>query len=166
MLFIKTDVSPSIISGLQLLETVELLLFQEFKNYKVHLIKPQIDVQMFGYESLYKQLFQNIISNAIKYSDPNKDSFVKVEFGLLENAIKCSISDNGIGISSEKLSTIFDPFKRVSDKDVEGLGIGLDTCKMIVEDMGKILSVHSELGVGSTFSFEIPTHGTQQLNMS
>ena len=154
----KTDVSPTVISISKLIENVELLLFQEFKLHYVQLIKPQTDVQVFGYESLIKQLFQNIISNAIKYSDINKDSFVKVEFELLENSVRCSISDNGIGISPENLTTIFAPFKRVMNKEVQGVGIGLDTCKMIVEDMGKKLMVESKLGVGTTFSFEIPAN--------
>ncbi len=152
----KTNVSPTTISVSQLIESIEVLLFQEFKQYNVKLIKPQVDVQLFGYESLLKQLFQNLISNSLKYNDPNKDAFIEVEFELLENSIKCSIIDNGVGISAEKLETIFEPFKRVSEKEVEGLGIGLDTCKMIVEDLGGKLSVESELGKGSTFSFEIP----------
>ena len=155
---LKKDVTPSPISVSQLIETVEVLLFQEFKLNNVKLIKPQTDIQILGYEGLIKQLFQNIIANAIKYSDSSKDSFVEVSFELLENSIECSISDNGIGISKEMLETIFEPFKRVSNNEVEGLGIGLDTCKMIVEDMGKRLTVHSELGVGTTFSFEIPTN--------
>ena len=156
----KTNVSPTPISVSQLIESIEVLLFQEFKQYNVKLIKPQVDVQLFGYESLLKQLFQNLISNSLKYSDPNKDTFVKVEFELLERSVKCAISDNGIGISSEKLKTIFEPFQRVSEKEVEGLGIGLDTCKMIVEDMGATLDVQSELGVGSTFSFVIPNNSS------
>ncbi len=154
---LKTNVNPSAISISQLIESIEVLLFQEFKLNNVKLIKPKADVQIFGYESLIKQLFQNIIANAIKYSDSNKDAFVKVDFELLDDSVKCCISDNGIGIAPDLLETIFEPFKRVSNKEVEGLGIGLDTCKMIIEDMGKRLIVKSELGVGSTFSFEIPT---------
>lgn len=153
----KTNVNPEAISISEIVNKIEILLFESLKVNKVTLIKPTVDVQVFGYETLLKQLFQNIISNGIKYCDVAKESFVKVSFELLESSVLVSIADNGIGISKEDLRTIFDPFKRVANNQkVEGFGIGLDTCKVIVNDMGKELIAESELGKGTIFSFEIP----------
>ena len=153
----KTDVSPVPISISELINNIEIFFFDIIEANKITIIKPEIDVQVFGYEALLKQVFQNIISNGIKYSDNQKESFVKVDFELLNSSVMVSISDNGIGIAKEDLSSIFNPFNRVSaNQEIEGLGIGLDTCKIIIDDMGKDLLVESELGVGTTFSFEIP----------
>ena len=154
----KTNISPVDVSISQLIDSVEVLLYERINSNKVKLIKPEIDVQVYGYESLLKQLFQNIIANGIKYSDNEKDSFVKISFELKPSSVLVSISDNGIGIAEENLKTIFEPYQRISNEvEMEGLGIGLDTCKMIIDDMGKELIVSSELGEGSTFSFEIPS---------
>ncbi len=153
----KAKITPEKVSISELVDNIEVLFFQSIKDNQVELIKPNIDIQVFGYKTLLKQVFRNIISNGIKYSDKAKDSFVKVTFELQEDAVQVEISDNGIGISEGDLKSIFDPFKRVSNQsEVSGLGIGLDTCSMILKDMGTELRVKSELGVGSSFLFEIP----------
>ncbi len=154
---LKSDVHPEKVSISDLIDNIEILLFDDLQSRSVTLIKPSIDVQVFGYEALLKQLFQNIISNGIKYSDQNKDAFVKVTFELMEKDVSIKIMDNGIGISKQDIKTVLLPFKRASNhSEVEGHGIGLDTCKVIVNDMGKELKLESELGVGTTVSFEIP----------
>jgi signal transduction histidine kinase len=154
---LKGDVQPEKVSISNLIDNIEILLFDDLQSRAVKLIKPAMDVQVFGYKALLKQLFQNIISNGIKYSDKNKDAFVKVTFELLEKDVLVKIMDNGIGISMEDIKTVLLPFKRASNHSpVEGYGIGLDTCKVIVDDMGKQLDLESELGSGTTVSFEIP----------
>lgn len=155
---LKSNVKPEKVSISDLIDNIEILLSDNLRLKKVQLIKPNVDIQVVGFRTLLMQLFQNIISNGIKYSDPNKESFVKVNYKLLESSVLVEISDNGIGISKEDLHAIFKPFERASySGEIEGFGIGLDTCKTIVEEMGSELKVISEPGVGTTFSFEIKT---------
>jgi len=83
-----------------------------------------------------QQLFQNLISNSIKYQSDGQRPEVKIymESQKAENEIKINVEDNGIGIPAEKLKEIFEPFKRLqSVAKFEGSGIGLATCKKIVE---------------------------------
>lgn len=156
---LKSNVKPEKVSITDLIDNIEILLSDNLRIKNVRLIKPKTDIQVIGFRALLMQLFQNMISNGIKYSDPSKESFVKVNYDLLDSSVLVKISDNGIGISKEDLSSIFKPFERVSfSTDIEGFGIGLDTCKNIIEEMGSELKVDSELGIGTTFSFEIKTN--------
>lgn len=153
----KSDVVREKVSISEILDRVENFLAQTIISQNVKFVKPEVDVQVMGYKDLLHQIFQNIISNAIKYRDIYKEALVEVSFELLESSVKVKISDNGIGISKDNLEKIFKPFKRVmNDEEISGLGIGLDTCNVIVRDMGSELKVDSKLGEGTTFSFEIP----------
>lgn len=153
----KSNVIREKVSISEILDKVEMFLSDSITTNSVKLIKPDQDVQVTGYKDLLHQLFQNIIANAIKYRDIYKESIVSVTFEPLETKVLVKITDNGIGISSENLDKILQPFKRVNDdKEIAGLGIGLDTCSVIVQDMGSELKVDSRLGLGTTFSFEIP----------
>jgi len=107
-------------------------------------------------ETQIKQLFQNLISNGIKFR--SKESPKIHITGKLENDHWLfSVCDNGIGIDSQYFERIFVIFQRLHKADeYEGTGIGLAICKKIVErHRGKIM-VESELEKGSTFSFLIP----------
>lgn len=141
----------------EILDKLEIIFSQDLKENEVEFIKPNTDVQIFGYPTLQFQLLQNLISNGIKYRDKSKSSFVKVGIETHPKFAKISVVDNGIGIAKEDLNDIFKPFKRVTTpEDVKGLGIGLDTCKMIVDDIGANLKVESTPGEGTSFSFDIP----------
>lgn len=73
--------------------------------------------------------------------------------------IHMSVMDNGIGIAEEDLKKIFEPFRRLhSASDYNGSGIGLATCKKIIDKLDSEFAVSSELGKGSTFSFDLPKH--------
>lgn len=106
-----------------------------------------------------RQIFQNLLANAIKYRSPDRMARVSVT-GLQQNgeAVFC-ISDNGIGISPEYHSRIFGIFKRLHDTQIQGNGIGLALCKKIVEQYGGRIWLESEEGAGSSFYFTIP-YGT------
>ncbi len=103
-----------------------------------------------------EQLFQNLISNAIKFS---KDEIlqIKVSAAKEQNEWVFSVSDNGIGISHEHNHKIFDMFQRLHPRSTyEGTGIGLAICKKIVDLHGGKIWVESESGKGSTFYFTLP----------
>jgi signal transduction histidine kinase len=65
--------------------------------------------------------------------------------------------DDGIGIAPENHARVFMPFVRLANREIPGTGLGLAVCKNIVEGLGGTIRVESEVGVGSTFSFTIPT---------
>jgi len=106
---------------------------------------------------LIKDVFQNLILNAIKFCGSNKKP--KVEFSGTSNgrSWQFSIKDNGIGIEPEFQDKIFQTFKRLHSVDeFEGTGMGLSICKKIVEGHGGKIWVESKIGEGSTFSFSLP----------
>ncbi len=102
------------------------------------------------------QVFQNLISNAIKFRriDP---PLVHISSRLDSKHWVFSIRDNGIGIKSKDFERIFIIFQRLHAKDeFGGTGIGLAICKKIIERYGGKIWVESEVGKGSTFYFSIP----------
>jgi len=153
----KANVVREKVSISAIVDKVEIFLAGNLAKNEVTFVKPEVDVLVMGYKDLLHQLFQNIISNAIKYRSKDRSPNIEVSFELQDTSVLVKIADNGKGISKEDLNNIFQPFKRVdTEEEVSGLGIGLDTCNTIVQDMGSELKVESELGVGTTFSFEIP----------
>ncbi len=102
------------------------------------------------------QLFQNLIGNSIKFRGEEPPS-VRISAERKEQEWIISICDNGIGIDSRHSISIFEIFQRLHDSSkYPGTGIGLATCKKIVENHGGRIWVESRLGEGSTFKFAIP----------
>ena len=108
-----------------------------------------------GYEMHMEQLFQNLISNALKY---RQEAPPRIHIAAQKEGDEWlfSVSDNGQGHSPEHRTQIFGLFKRLHHQDHSGSGIGLATCKKIVELYGGRIWVESELGKGSTFFFTLP----------
>lgn len=101
-------------------------------------------------------LFQNIISNALKFIPEERDPHIVVKFHDQGSYWKFSVKDNGIGIPKQYLDKIFIIFQRLNDRSAyEGTGIGLAHCKKIIELHNGSIWVDSIEGVGSTFYFTI-----------
>jgi PAS domain S-box-containing protein len=102
------------------------------------------------------QVFQNLIGNAIKYQNPGVP---RIHISAARNADKkwtFSVKDNGLGIDPQYFEKIFVIFQRLHKRDeFSGTGIGLAICKRIVERHGGTISVESQLGHGSTFTFDL-----------
>ena len=107
-------------------------------------------------KQLLRQLFQNLILNAIKFSREDNDPIVEISCDEMYKYWRFTIKDNGIGISREHFDKIFVLFQRLhTQKKFEGTGIGLATCKKIVELHGGSIGVESEEDKGSRFIFTI-----------
>jgi PAS domain S-box-containing protein len=97
------------------------------------------------------QLFQNLISNAIKYRKTDEAPQIHVSAEQREDECVISVRDNGIGIHPKYRDRIFGVFKRLHGAEIPGTGIGLAICKRIVERHGGRIWVESEPGQGATF---------------
>jgi len=102
-----------------------------------------------------RQLFQNLISNAIKYRNPDRALQINITFSESKSDWIFSVMDNGLGISPENRYKIFNMYDQI-DENKDGVGIGLNTCKQIVDSYGGEIWVESELGKGSAFKFSLP----------
>jgi two-component system, sensor histidine kinase len=123
----------------------------EFANLPVIYAYPEI-----------KMLFQNLISNAIKFRHADIPMVIKIEARDLVGECLFTLKDNGIGIEEIYYDRIFTIFQRLhSDRDYKGTGIGLAQCKKIVELHGGEIKVNSEYGKGTTFYFTIKKNVTE-----
>lgn len=104
-----------------------------------------------------EQVFNNLITNAVKYSPPG--SAVHVAFDVVDNKVQVSVRDEGMGINKEDLPRLFERFYRVKETEtnhIAGFGIGLYICSEIVKRHGGEIWVESQPGKGSTFYFTLP----------
>ncbi|MFN1834243.1 sensor histidine kinase [Balneola sp. MJW-20] len=109
-----------------------------------------------GYKTELRLLFQNLISNGMKFSKPGIQPVIKISAKKDTNWV-FSVRDNGIGIADEHKGKIFSIFQRLHKKsEYEGTGIGLAHCKKIVELHKGEMWLDSKPGKGSTFYFTIP----------
>ena len=110
-----------------------------------------------GYLSGIKSLFQNLISNAIKFRKKDVHPIIQFTAQSKEKEWFFAVKDDGIGIEKIYYDKLFVIFQRLHSKDeYSGTGIGLAQCKKIVEQHGGTIWVESEFGKGSTFYFTIP----------
>lgn len=104
----------------------------------------------------YLQVFQNLISNAIKFVPEERTPIVSILLKESNTHYTFMVKDNGIGIAEDKIHGVFDLFKRLhSQKQYRGTGVGLAMVKKSIERMGGEVWVESEVGKGSTFCFSI-----------
>ncbi|MBX3472941.1 MAG: PAS domain S-box protein [Planctomycetes bacterium] len=108
------------------------------------------------------RLFQNLVSNGLKFQPPGGKPHVKVEAETEGPWVHITVQDNGIGIEGEYLDQIFKPFKRLhSVSKYEGSGIGLSVCRKIVDRHGGTIAVASAPGQGTRFLIRLPAAGSQ-----
>lgn len=135
---------------------VEMQTIARQKNIKLTLDESSEDVEVLGDKERLKEVMVNLIDNAVKYTPENGS--VTVSYLKLDNAVKVSVKDTGIGIAQEHLSRIFERFYRVDkerSREAGGTGLGLAIVKHIVEAHGSNVEVQSEVGKGSEFSFTL-----------
>lgn len=115
---------------------------------------------IFGNPELLKRVFENIIDNAIKYTDP--DGVVEMKANRKGKFFLFQVMDTGIGIKEEELPRVFDIFfrgssARLEDKK-EGMGLGLSLVKRIIDDHKGTVNIKSKFGQGTTVILRFPEH--------
>jgi PAS domain S-box-containing protein len=108
-----------------------------------------------------EQVLLNLLSNAIKFTERGQ---VRVVSGTAAGAVRISVADTGVGIRPEDMGKLFQPFRQLDTgltRQHEGTGLGLAICRRLVERLGGTISVESEAGKGSTFSFTLPQRGVE-----
>jgi CheY-like chemotaxis protein/two-component sensor histidine kinase len=121
-------------------------------------IDPQVPGVIFADENRLKQLINNLMSNAFKFTD---EGDVSIGFGIEEKhddyiLLSCEVKDTGMGISEQNQKQIFEKFTQIDSsliRPFEGTGLGLAICRELTTLMGGDIKVESELGKGSTFTF-------------
>jgi two-component system phosphate regulon sensor histidine kinase PhoR len=109
-----------------------------------------------------RQIFQNLLDNALKYSDP--DRAIEVRVRAQGDVVRVDVADHGIGIPEADRARIFERFYRVDRgraREQGGTGLGLSIVKHLVQASGGEVWVESTPGVGSTFSFTVPANFTR-----
>jgi signal transduction histidine kinase len=111
-----------------------------------------------GDERAVRQVFANLLGNAVKYADPARPLAVDVHVRRRGSRVLVEVTDNGRGIAEADRETVFDRFERSSSATaVVGTGIGLSVCRLVVERHGGTIRCTSGPGgIGTTFSFDLP----------
>jgi len=121
-------------------------------------IEKELPSKTLGDSVRLKQIFSNILSNAIKFSDKKSEIIINLKYLKDVNKLYCEVIDKGIGISDEHIDSVFNFFEQ-ADSSVNrvygGTGLGLAISKALVENMGGEIGVDSIFGEGSTFYFTI-----------
>ncbi len=144
--FVETDLN-------ELLSSVKESLFESIHTTNTNILCEDLPtIQVVPVK--INQLFQNLISNAIKFRKEEDPLVLTISVEKIGAAWKFIFQDNGIGIQEENLKNIFEPFKKLHSQDTySGSGIGLSTCRKIVElHEGKIWA-ESKMGKGTCFYF-------------
>ena len=97
-----------------------------------------------------RSIIYNLVSNAIKYSSPERKPIIEIRTSTKDSYIILSVADNGLGIKKESREKVFGMFKRLHDH-VEGTGVGMAIVKRIIENNGGKIEMESEPGIGTTF---------------
>ncbi len=148
--------------------TVQLMAHRAHEKNLVLLsyISPQIPEQLRGDDGRIGQVLLNLLGNSIKFTDSGK---IIMRATLIERIngqvkIKFEVEDTGIGIDPQAMERLFQPFSQAdvsTSKRFGGTGLGLSICKQLVELMGGVLGVRSEIGHGSTFWFTLTLEESQ-----
>lgn len=146
------ELSPSVVKLRDIIADVVLHLGGE---RSIHVDTQDLPAVMSGNADMLQQVVENLLSNAIKYSPP--ETAISV-WGRTENAMAVvSVSDRGRGIPESDRAKLFEPYYRASNsRNVQGTGIGLYVVERFIKNHGGSIQISSELGVGTTVTFQIP----------
>lgn len=135
----------------EMMEEVELTIADLIREYDAQIIEDFAEVPEINFSRKnLRSILYNLVSNAIKYSSPDRRPEVKVSTARQGDFIVLKVADNGLGIKKEAREKVFGMFKRLHNH-VEGTGVGMAIVKRIIENNGGKIELESEPGQGSTF---------------
>jgi len=152
----------------ELQEVMSVKIYEHFLRFDMQL-SAEIPTTITVDAGKLRQVLTNLISNAIKYTEKGS---ITLRVDMVEQMpqqqvrLRFEVEDTGIGISSENREIIFSPFEQLAGSAAmgSGAGLGLAICKQFVEFMGGSISLTSEPGKGSLFSFEIPVTASSSIS--
>jgi signal transduction histidine kinase len=158
----RSEISVSEINIKSMLdECYDHLKYMAGANDMIKEVAVQNDVKFYSDAYRLNIIFNNLISNSIKYRDQKKNPFIKVNVAVDEEFAMITFQDNGIGINAQSLQKIFDMFYRATDH-CEGSGLGLYIVKEAVEKLGGKINVESVERQSTRFIIQIPNFQTIQ----
>lgn len=141
---------------IEIIDIVRQNLARQIKDTNVLIQYDNLPSDVWGVRTKLVQLVQNLISNALKFRKKDKQPILTIFAEEKNNYWAFSITDNGIGIPQKYIKEIFEMYRRLHGKNIyRGSGIGLASCKQIVQQHGGKIYVTSEVEVGSTFYFSL-----------
>ncbi len=150
------DVTFETVTYREVIDSVLQNLHQQIQDKNANIVVLNIPISGEGLKIKLMQLFQNLISNALKFSKKDTPAIICIDSQDLGTHYQFSIADNGIGIKKEYFALIFETFKKLHNKqEYAGVGLGLSTCKKIVEQHKGEIWLESELDKGTIFHFTI-----------
>ena len=138
-------------------ETIELKnAAASIKNISIN-YNQQDGIEVCTDANMVKTVLRNLISNAIKFTEPG--GIINISTITKQDHVEITVSDNGIGMDEEKRKKLFDIFSNITSAGTakeKGSGLGLVLCKEFAERLGGSIEVKSEKGIGSDFKFTLP----------
>jgi len=137
--------------------------YAEEKQVEVVASGPIVHDQVIADRDMVSLVLVNLLSNAVKYNRPGGSVRAQTEVDEVRGVVCVRVTDTGVGIAPEDMEHLFEKFYRAPAHAgrAEGTGLGLNLVRQIVEKVhGGRVSVHSEVGVGTTFEFELPLAGS------
>jgi len=128
------------------------------KNLRLNLFLPDAETIIYGDTMALNQVLDNLISNAVKFSFPDKE--INITVRCVEECIECTIQDQGPGFTPEDKQKMFRRYGRLSARPTGGepsTGLGLSIVKKLVQEMGGDVACESQVGAGATFTLRLPS---------
>lgn len=151
----KTNVIVEEVHMSDIIDFVQGRLRPMIEEYGAELILPESWPVTLGYPPWIEQVWFNYLTNGLKYG--GHPPHLELGATPINGAVRFWIRDNGQGIAKDAQATLFKEFTRLSERSVEGSGLGLSIVKRIVEKLGGEVGVESQVGRGSEFYFTLPT---------
>ncbi|MFT6529002.1 MAG: PAS domain S-box-containing protein [Psychrosphaera sp.] len=149
------DMKPCSLSNI-LTQSMDLL-SHLIEDHQVEFRLEQVDEVLLVDEGLMIQLFQNLIANSIKFMEQNSTPIIEIKSQKDNNNLTVIFKDNGIGVPEKFIEQIFEPFRRLNNKDsYSGSGIGLALCRQIIAIHKGTIVCKSEARQGATFIITLP----------
>lgn len=153
----KVKFNPSSIDVFTIIEEIKMLLYQTAELKKIKIInKVTPNTLIWGDKYMLSSLFQNLVSNSIKFT--NRFGEIIIDADHLQNKVKVSVSDNGVGIDFEDIDKLFkidESFATRGTEQEKGTGLGLILCKEIVNRHGGEIIIESQKGKGTKVIFTL-----------